>query len=197
MTYGDNISVLDGTAKTIFSDMCTVWETVGETVNRDLLNTLYDSSYIETLSSKYDANDVTSTDKDVVVTEDNEDDVLNTEALLQKSVTINFVANTAKFLDSSEATKSLQEFIDIAKTLDGAIIQIEGNIASDNDDADGVALSKQRAETVKQYFIMNGISADRIVSVGNGGTKPVAPNDSEENMEKNRRTDISFKLVEQ
>ena len=197
MTYADNMSVLDGTAKTIYSDMCSVWETVGETVNRDLLDSLYDTSYIETLSSKYDANDITTTDKDVVVSDENQDEIVNTEALLQKSVTINFVANTAQFLDSAEATASLQEFIDIAKTLDGAIIQIEGNTASDNDSADGIALSKQRAETVKQYFVVNGISADRIISVGNGGTKPVAPNDSEENMQKNRRTDISFKLVEQ
>ncbi len=197
MTYGDNISVLNDTAKTIFTDMCSVWETVGEKVNRDFLDTLYDTSYIETLADKYDVNDVTANDKNVAVTEENKEEIVNTEALLKKSVTINFVANTAKFLDSAEATASLQEFIDIAKTLDGAIIQIEGNTASDNDSAEGIALSQQRAETVKQYFIVNGINADRIISVGNGGTKPVAPNDTEENMQKNRRTDISFKLVEQ
>lgn len=195
-TYADNLKLFGGTAKTIYTDMCKVWESIGEEVNNDLVNSLFDKTYIEGLSTKYDANTYTSTDATVKVTSDNEKDVLDTEALLTKSTTINFVANTAKFLDSSDATTKLDEFIDIAKVLDGSIIQIEGNIASDNDDQDGVTLSKQRAETVKQYFVLNGIDADRIVTVGNGGTKPVVPNDSEENMQKNRRTDISFKCVE-
>lgn len=122
--------------------------------------------------------------------------LLRTIALLEKSTTINFVANTAKFLDSAEASSQMDEFIAIAKVLDGTIIQIEGNIASDNDSEDGKMLSKQRAESVKKYFIMNGIDANRIIVIGNGGTKPVAPNTSEENMAQNRRTDIFFKIVE-
>lgn len=196
MTYADNLSMFDGTAKTIYTDMCGVWESIGETVNKDLINTLFDKTYMESLAGKYDANDITSNQDKAKVTDENKDDVINAEALLKKSVSINFIANTAKFLDSGSATQSLDEFIEIAKTLDGAIIQIEGNIASDNASDDGVALSWQRAETVKQYFVLNGISADRIVTVGNGGSKPIAPNDTEENMQKNRRTDISFKLVE-
>ena len=195
-TYADNLKLFDGTAKTIFNDMCGVWKSIDENVNADLVNTLFDDTYISVLSDKYDNNTYTSTDATVKVTEDNKQEVLDTGALLKKSTTVNFVSNTAKFLDSGDATSKLDEFIDIAKVLDGSIIQIEGNIASDNDDSDGVTLSKQRAETVKQYFVLNGISADRIVTVGNGGTKPVAPNNSEENMQKNRRTDISFKCVE-
>ena len=91
---------------------------------------------------------------------------------------------------------ALDEFIEIAKILDGAIIQIEGNTASDVVDEADTLLSKQRAETVKKYFVLNGISADRIIAIGNGGSKPVVPNDSEANMQLNRRTDISFKCVE-
>ena len=195
-TYADNLKLFNGTAKTIYADMCGIWGSIGESVNKDLVNTIFDSKYIETLSDKYDANEYTSTDANVVVTEENKQEVIDAKALLTKSTTVNFVANTAKFLDSGDATKKLNEFIEIAKVLDGSIIQIEGNIASDKDDSSGVTLSKQRAETVKQYFILNGISADRIVTVGNGGKKPVAPNNSEANMKLNRRTDISFKCIE-
>ena len=195
-TYADNLKLFNGTAKTIYTDMCGIWKSIGESVNDDLVNTIFDSKYIEKLSEKYDANEYTSTDANVVVTEENKQTVIDTKALLTKSTTVNFAANTAKFLDSSDATAKLNEFIEIAKVLDGAIIQIEGNIASDNDTTDGVTLSKQRAETVKQYFILNGVSADRIVTIGNGGTKPVAPNNSEANMQLNRRTDISFKCIE-
>lgn len=195
-TYADNLKLFDSTAKTIYMDMCSVWESIGESVNKEIVDTIFDSTYIESLSDMYDENVFTSTDANVVVTEENKQQIIDTEALLTKSATVNFVANTAKFLDSSDATSKLDGFIEIAKVLDGSIIQIEGNIASDNDDEAGVNLSKQRAETVKQYFILNGISADRIITIGNGGTKPVAPNDSEENMQLNRRTDVSFKCIE-
>lgn len=43
---------------------------------------------------------------------------------------------------------------------------------------------------------MNGISADRIVTVGNGSSNPVVDNDTEEHRAMNRRTDVSFKIIE-
>jgi len=195
-TYADNLKLFEGTAKTIYTDMCEVWQSIGEKVNTELVNTIFDSTYIGALSDKYDAYEFTSTDANVVVTEENKQQVIDAEALLTKSATVNFVANTAKFLDAGEATAILDEFIEIAKVLDGSIIQIEGNIASDNATEGGIELSRQRAETVKQYFVLNGISADRIIVIGNGGSKPVAPNDCEANMQLNRRTDVSFKVIE-
>ena len=103
-TYADNLKLFDGTAKTIFKDMCTVWTSIGEKVNADLVNTLYDSQYIEKLAGKYDANNYTST-SNKVVTDKNKQEIINSEALLKKSTTVNFVANTAQFLDSAEATE--------------------------------------------------------------------------------------------
>ena len=199
-TYADNLKLFDGTAKTIFTDMCKVWKSIGESVNEELVNTLYDSSYIEGLSDKYDNTDITTSNNAPVVTEENEDDILKTEALLQKSTSVNFIASTAKFTDSAEATAILDEFIAIAKVLDGTVIEIAGNTApnptTDPEDTANILLSKQRAETVKQYFVLNGISPDRIITVGNGSSNPVAPNDSEEHYAMNRRTDISFKCIE-
>lgn len=194
-TWKDNVDLLNGTAKTIYKDMCKVWTSIGETVNANIVDTLFVDTYVQNVSDNFSSTEVSNTNK-VGVTEENKQEVINTEALLTKSTTVNFVANTAKFLDSADATEKLMEFIEIAKVLDGSIIQIEGNIASDNDDASGVELSRQRAETVKQFFVLNGINADRIVTIGNGGSKPVAPNNSEANMQLNRRTDISFKIIE-
>lgn len=199
-TYADNVNLFNGTAKTIYSDMCDVWESIGETVNRDLLNTIFDDTYIAELSDKYDMSDITKTDVNVVVTEANRQSVLDTTALLQKSASVNFIINTAKFTDSAEATKTLDEFISIAKVLDGTIIEIAGNTdpnpASDPQDTANKMLSQQRAETVKQYFVLNGISADRIITVGNGSGNPVVENDTEEHKAMNRRTDVSFKCIE-
>ena len=193
-TYADNINLFNGTARTIYTDMCAVWNSIGEAVNKDIVNTLYDNKYIKTLADKYSMSETTTVN--VAVTKENKNEIMDAQALLTKSTTVNFVSDTAKFLDSIEATKKLDEFISIAKILDGSVIQIEGNISADKDNEIGIALSKQRAETVKQYFILNGISADRIIAVGNGGNKPIVPNTTEENKQMNRRTDILFKCIE-
>lgn len=55
-------------------------------------------------------------------------------------------------------------------------------------------LSERRANAVKDYLVQNsGISADQVTAVGYGFDRPVAPNDTEENMQHNRRTDIYIK----
>lgn len=200
MTYADNMNVLNGTAKSIYTSMCDVWSSVGENVNKDIVDDIFDDTLISTLASKYDQNDVTETDANVTITEENKQEAIDAEALLQKSATVNFIVSTAKFTDAAEATQTLDEFIDIAKVLDGTIIEIAGNTDPNHDiDPDDTAnkmLSQQRAETVKQYFVLNGISPDRIVVVGNGSSNPVVDNDTPEHRAMNRRTDVSFKCLE-
>jgi outer membrane protein OmpA-like peptidoglycan-associated protein len=53
-------------------------------------------------------------------------------------------------------------------------------------------LSQRRASTVRQYLLSNGegIAPERITAKGFGFDRPVAPNDTEENMQKNRRVMI-------
>jgi len=52
-------------------------------------------------------------------------------------------------------------------------------------------LSERRARAVADYLIReSGIAPERVEAVGFGFDKPVVPNDTEENMQKNRRTDI-------
>lgn len=52
-------------------------------------------------------------------------------------------------------------------------------------------LSERRARAVADYLIeKSGIDASRVTAVGYGFDRPVMPNDSEENMQHNRRTDV-------
>lgn len=54
-----------------------------------------------------------------------------------------------------------------------------------------IQLSERRAKAVVEYLIdVGGIDASRLSSKGFGFDRPVAPNDTEANMQKNRRTDI-------
>lgn len=198
-TWKDNEDLLNGTARTIYTDMCGVWTSIGEEVNINLLDTLFNDSYIQNISNNFSSTEVSNTET-VKVTENNKQTIVETEALLGGSATVTFVKNTAKFDDSASASTELNKFIDIAKVLDGAIIEIAGNTDpnpnSDPLDEYNTKLSLQRAEAVKNYFIMNGISADRIVVVGNGSSNPIVENDTEEHRAMNRRTDVSFKIVE-
>lgn len=199
-TWKDNVDLLNGTAKTIYKDMCKVWTSIGESVNADIVDELFDDTYVQNVAEYFSATEVSNTNV-VTVTEENKQTIAETEALLGGKASVTFVINTSKFSDPGAAAEELDEFISIAKVLDGAIIEIAGNTdpnpASDPTDEYNVKLSWQRAEAVKNYFIMNGISADRIVTVGNGSGNPIVENDTDEHKAMNRRTDVSFKIIEQ
>lgn len=51
-------------------------------------------------------------------------------------------------------------------------------------------LSYQRVEKIKEFLVGFGIDRKRVETVGYGGSKPIAPNDTEENRAKNRRVEI-------
>lgn len=198
-TWKDNKDLLNGTARTIYTDMCDVWESIGESVDVSIVDRLFDDTYIENISGNFNSTEVSNTET-VKVTDENKQVISGTEALLSGFASVTFVKNTAKFSDSASASTELDKFIEIAKVLDGAIIEIAGNtdpnLNSDPLDEYNTKLSLQRAEAVKNYFIMNGISADRIVVVGNGSGNPIVENDTEEHRAMNRRTDVSFKCIE-
>jgi len=193
--WNNNMTTLKEEAPVVFTEMCGVWESIGETINRDM--NLFDASYMSALSGTYQT--LAASEAKVnspKITEENRQSVIDAEALLSKSATVNFVPNTCNFMDNAEAAAALDDFVAIAKTLDGTVIQLEGNVASDNTTEAERILSEQRAETVKKYLIVNGINANRILTIGNGGDKPVDTNDTSEGCLKNRRTDIYFKIVE-
>ena len=73
----------------------------------------------------------------------------------------------------------------------GALV-IAGHTDSRGDDAYNQALSQRRADAVKDYLVGAGVDAALIRSVGKGESEPVASNDTEEGMARNRR--ITFTI---
>ena len=191
MDYMANVDSLENDCPIIYSDMCDVWESIGETVNRSLSETLFDASYVEVLSDKY------STVQEEVkfeITEEQKEEVINSDPLIAKSTTLNFKEDTHYFVNVDEAHAILVELYSIAKVLDGTVIQIEGNVNEVDATKEGMELSKDRAQTVKNYFIANGIDPNRIIVIGNGNNNMVTdPNGPDAYM--NRRTDVFFKTV--
>jgi outer membrane protein OmpA-like peptidoglycan-associated protein len=54
-------------------------------------------------------------------------------------------------------------------------------------------LSHARAEAVRSWLVAKGVQARRMRAEGYGPSRPIAPNDSEENRHKNRR--IEFERI--
>jgi len=57
-------------------------------------------------------------------------------------------------------------------------------------------LSEARARVVYQYLVDHGVDPDRMTWAGFAATRPVAPNTTLENMQKNRRTEVIIELPE-
>ncbi|MDR3414731.1 MAG: OmpA family protein, partial [Nevskia sp.] len=56
-------------------------------------------------------------------------------------------------------------------------------------------LSERRADSVKQYLIGRGVSADRMTTQGFGKTRPIATNSTDEGRELNRRVELKITAV--
>jgi len=71
-------------------------------------------------------------------------------------------------------------------------IEIRGHTDSVGNDNYNRKLSERRADAVAEYLIKNGISPERLNSVGFGESKPIADNKTKEGRKKNRRTEFYF-----
>ena len=101
---------------------------------------------------------------------------------------VNFDTNSARIMSGSEAIleKAVKALTDNASIH----VRIEGHTDSRGTAAFNKKLSEKRANAVVDYLVGKGINADRLSAIGYGEAAPVAPNDTPENMYKNRRVDL-------
>ncbi len=71
-------------------------------------------------------------------------------------------------------------------------IEMSAHTDSRGSDEYNVKLSANRAKSVMDYIISKGIASTRIISEGYGETKPVVPNDTDENRQLNRRVEFTI-----
>jgi OOP family OmpA-OmpF porin len=104
---------------------------------------------------------------------------------------VNFETNSARLTGESE--EILQKSLKYMKNNPTEIYEISGHTDSRGSRNHNIKLSQSRAESVRDWLISNGINADRLTAIGYGPDQPMVPNDSEENMYKNRR--VEFKRL--
>jgi OOP family OmpA-OmpF porin len=83
-----------------------------------------------------------------------------------------------------EVAKVLSEHPEIEK------IRIEGHTDNEASDGYNMKLSNNRANSVRTYLISKGVDGKRMEAKGFGESKPIAPNDTEQGRETNRRVEI-------
>ena len=74
------------------------------------------------------------------------------------------------------------------------LLRIEGHTDDRGSEDYNQKLSQQRAESVRDYLIDEGIAAERLIAVGYGEAKPIAPNETKEGRGRNRR--VAFTILE-
>lgn len=111
--------------------------------------------------------------------------------VLSEANAIYFKTGSAELDKESEPL--LNSGADIAKRCPSVKFRVEGHTDNVGSKRFNQQLSEERAKSVVDYLIANGVKADRISSAGYGETRPVAPNNSEANRAKNRR--IEFKVT--
>ncbi len=116
---------------------------------------------------------------------------------LEKNVTI--VLKNIQFDFDSDAIKKSSEtelkmVLQLMEKNPNLKIEVSAHTDSQGGDEYNLNLSERRATSVVNWLVDRDISTNRLKAVGFGESKPLLPNDSEENMAKNRR--VEFKILE-
>ena len=97
---------------------------------------------------------------------------------------------TGKYALSTEAQLKLAKLSGIIQAHPGLNLAIEGYTDTTGAADFNMKLSQQRADTVRQFLIAQGLSADAITSNGLGEADPIADNNTAAGRKLNRRVEI-------
>lgn len=99
-----------------------------------------------------------------------------------------FATGSAELQDSS--IPELNRLVQLLEQNPALRIRIQGHTDAVGTAADNQKLSEERAKAVQTYLVGKGIAASRLSHRGFGATLPIAPNDTPEGRQLNRRTEF-------
>jgi outer membrane protein OmpA-like peptidoglycan-associated protein len=110
-----------------------------------------------------------------------------------KSVVLNNIFfDTDKFELKEESKTELEKLRVFLQDNQAIRIEIAGHTDNMGSSTYNLTLSENRAKSVANYLIKNGIAEDRLTYKGYGDKRPIASNDSEEGKATNRRTEFTI-----
>ena len=103
---------------------------------------------------------------------------------------LEFETGSAKIRPSSYA--SLIELANLLKKKPKWRLLVEGHTDNVGSREFNLKLSQRRAEAVKKFLVEQGVEPHRIITKGYGPDRPIAPNDTPEGRQKNRRVEFTI-----
>jgi outer membrane protein OmpA-like peptidoglycan-associated protein len=101
-----------------------------------------------------------------------------------------FVADSADFLPAERSRLDL--IAEALKQIPDRTFLVEGHTAATGRPAGERELAIERAQRMVEELVRRGISADRFIYKGWGGTRPVGDNSTNEGRSANRRVEITI-----
>ncbi|MCL2398559.1 MAG: phosphate ABC transporter substrate-binding/OmpA family protein [Defluviitaleaceae bacterium] len=204
LTARDMRDSIQGIDQLLFAEMADIWAYRGEQANRANADIAFTNRIVNRL--ELEQIDVLAQPVGPAFTEEERGQVRDQAeqghriaSLLTMRADIRFEPNTAVILQDGSFS-AIESFVDTATLINGSIILIEGNVANIAGDADNtpfaVQLSYERAREVARQMQLRGIDPNRMVIAGNGIENQIASNDTEDGRILNRRTDVSFIIME-
>jgi OOP family OmpA-OmpF porin len=92
---------------------------------------------------------------------------------------------------TEESYKILDEIVSLLKN-SSVKIKVEGHSSLEGNPKTNLKLSQERADNVKKYLVQQGITIERITSIGYGSTQPLVKGTSEKANVQNRRVEIEI-----
>ncbi len=109
-----------------------------------------------------------------------------------KEVLNNIFFDSGKFDLRPESFAELDKLQKLLKQNPTLRVEISGHTDNVGKDSENQILSEKRALSVLNYLLKNGANSLNIKSLGNGASKPILPNDTEENRQLNRRIEMKI-----
>ncbi len=103
---------------------------------------------------------------------------------------INFETGSADIADGN--IPLLDDIVKTLKKHSGYRVRVEGHTDSSGGLEDNFVLSQDRAENVRRYLIMKGLTAGSVIARGYGRSRPISDNSIEEGRRLNRRVQFIF-----
>ncbi len=112
------------------------------------------------------------------------------------NITLNMPGNVTFATDSSDLSPAffnvLSSVSKVMKEFDKTVVEVAGHTDSTGSDSYNQSLSERRAGSVSSYLQTQGVSGQRLITIGMGESRPVADNSNDSGRQANRRVEITM-----
>ncbi|MCX6141492.1 MAG: OmpA family protein [Candidatus Kapabacteria bacterium] len=104
----------------------------------------------------------------------------------------NVFFDVGKYDLRTESYPELDRLVEFLQKNPSVRIALAGHTDNVGSDADNLGLSQNRINSVQTYLVSKGTDAQRMTAKGFGESKPMAPNETEEGRQQNRRVEFTI-----